>query len=297
MKSAKGGFTSGGAHLRLGKFSCCVRKEFIHPSLLKWLEQELATSRSEYGPASRHAQSRRRVVNHNGAQRAFYIKRYFSPRLSYTLKDIFRHSKAMKAWKAAQMLSRDGFHTAPALAAGERRKFGILTDAFLITDEVCASSVAEVAGQLSLDPSPETMRRKRELIRSFGAEVGRMHALRILHGDLVPGNILVDASFEPAKFVFLDNDRTRKLLANLPLKLVERNLVQVGRFRLPGISSTDRLRFFKAYIGQNPRFKGKEKQLLARVIGKTRRRVLKLEHSGECAAETMSFRLLMACKQ
>jgi serine/threonine protein kinase len=237
------------------------------------------------------------MLNTNGIERTLYVKRYFSPRLSYALKDIFRPSKAMRAWKAAEMLSKFGFHTAPTRAAGEKRTLGVLKDAFLITDEVRAPSLTDFIARFSSGSPPEILRRKRELLRCFGAEVGRMHLLGILHGDLLPGNILVDETSKPARIVFLDNDRTRRFLRNLPLKLVVRNLVQLGRFPLPCITSTDRLRFFKAYIDQNPRFKGTEKLLLSRIIGKTRRRVLKLEFAGDPAAEKLSFRLLMARKR
>lgn len=124
-----------------------------------------------------------------------------------------------------------------------------------------------------------------------------MHLLGIVHGDLLPGNILVDESQPKAKFVFLDNDRTRKLLRTLPVKLVVRNLVQLGRFPLPGITLTDRLRFFKAYIEENPRFSGREKQLLNMIVIRTRERVLEIERlTGETAA-TLSFRALMSGKR
>ena len=62
-------------------------------------------------------------------------------------------------------------------------------------------------------------------------------------------NILVSqAAREDIEFYFMDNDRTRRFPTWLPQSLWKRNLVQLNRLPLPGISLQDRIRFLQAYL-------------------------------------------------
>src|SRR5207247_1820177 len=83
---------------------------------------------------------------------------------------------------------------------------------------------------------------KRALLRRLGAEVARLHRAGFVHGDLVPPNVRVVGEC----FIFLDNDRTRR--SRLLVGLVgRRNLVQLGRFVVPGLTLSDRARVLAAY--------------------------------------------------
>ena len=77
-------------------------------------------------------------------------------------------------------------------------------------------------------------------------EIARLHRAGFVHGDLTPFNIFfVDDA--PARFLLLDHERTRR---NFPIGRYRRNLrnlVQLGRFSLPGLSRSDRLRVIHAY--------------------------------------------------
>jgi hypothetical protein len=80
--------------------------------------------------------------------------------------------------------------------------------------------------------------RKRDLLRRLGIEVARLHAAGFVHGDLVPPNL----RWRDGTFVFLDNDRTRRGWLG-----ARRNLVQLGRFVVPGVTASDRARVLHAY--------------------------------------------------
>src|SRR2546430_2207459 len=83
---------------------------------------------------------------------------------------------------------------------------------------------------------------KRALLARLGAEVARLHRAGFVHGDLVPPNMRLVGE----RFVFLDNDRTRR--SRLLVRLAGcRNLVQLGRFVVPGLTLTDRARVLAAY--------------------------------------------------
>lgn len=297
--------------VRKNGFVFRLRAGCVRPPFLKWLMEEANSSDTAYDSTSRHARNRKARVELGDGVWTLYVKRFFSPNIGYSLKDFFRASKAVKAWKAGLMLEGYGFHCASSVVVGEKRRWGRLVDSLLVATEVKAPSIIEFLEKWA-DASRDTdairrdtdairrdtdaIRTKRRLIGALGGEVGRMHLLGILHGDLLPGNILVDESEGKARFVFLDNDRTAKFIRNLPDKLVVRNLVQLGRFVLPGVTLTDRLRFFKAYIEQNPRFKDREKDLLRRIVRKTRRRVIKIGEIEPAAADSVSFRDLMSGK-
>jgi hypothetical protein len=90
------------------------------------------------------------------------------------------------------------------------------------------------------------------------------------------------------QFCFMDNDRTRRYPTWMPRRLWRRNLVQLNRVPLAGISLQDRVRFFHAYVSRSEL--GRQDLRLARWLEqKTRQR------RRECDAvdTSVSFRRLM----
>jgi hypothetical protein len=87
---------------------------------------------------------------------------------------------------------------------------------------------------------------KRTVLRALGAEIARLHLAGFIHGDLTPFNIRIMVDVVPS-FTFIDNDRTLRNVVIARARRRRRNLVQLGRFALPGITRTDRMRVFRAY--------------------------------------------------
>jgi hypothetical protein len=100
-----------------------------------------------------------------------------------------------------------------------------------------------------------------------------MHAKGIFHGDLRLGNVLVVREGQKWRFFFIDNERTKKFYL-LPNRLRLKNLVQINMFR-SGITNTDRMRFFKAYINVNPCVQVRYVGWARKVIAKTNHRLRK----------------------
>jgi len=88
---------------------------------------------------------------------------------------------------------------------------------------------------------------KRRLLTELGKEIARLHHLGFVHGDLTPFNIFIVCD-DPPRFVLLDHERTRRAFFLGCNRRQLRNLVQLGRFALPGVSRTDRLRTLSAYV-------------------------------------------------
>src|SRR5205814_2445217 len=134
--------------------------------------------------------------------------------------------------RMARALAARGFGAPEVLLAAERARAGLL-----VARDAGGEDLASALARRGL-----TRVGKRALLRALGAEVARLHAAGFVHGDLVPPNVRVSGD----RLVFLDNDRTRRsrLLVAVGAR---RNLVQLGRFVVPGLTLTDRARVLDAY--------------------------------------------------
>ena len=239
---------------------------------------------------SRHPLTRRLRLPSGAGERDYFLKIYF-PAAGFMggLKDLLRDSKAVRALKQGEALGRHGFHAPPAIAAGEQRSCGLLRRAFLLTAALEAQPIAALLREQFTPPLDRTrLAKKRAWLKKLALQTRRLHELGFVHGDLVPSNIFARPEQEEAEFFYMDNDRTRRYPAWLPQRLWRRNLVQLNRFVLPGISLQDRMRFLRGYVGDRS-WTESERRLLHWLELKTRQRRKECEQ-----IETpVSFRELM----
>jgi len=119
--------------------------------------------------------------------------------------------------------------------------------------------------------------------------IQRLHRHGFVHGDLIASNLLVAAADgRELSFYFMDNDRTHWFPHWLPHFLWKRNLIQLNRMPLPGITLQDRMRFLCAYFGQN-QLSRYEREFARWIENKTRQR----RHECDGVDPTLSFRKLM----
>jgi hypothetical protein len=100
---------------------------------------------------------------------------------------------------------------------------------------------------------------KREALRQLGRAIASLQRAGFIHGDLTPFNIFFELG-EVCRFTFLDHERTHLRGALQIIRPLLRNLVQLGRFDLPGISRTDRLRVLIAYL-EAMKFKNRRRMI------------------------------------
>lgn len=223
-------------------------------------------------PRTKHPQTHRLRHSSGESGGELYLKIYHSYELLSALKDLFRDSKARRALKQGEALRREGFHAPLPMAAGEERSFGFLGRAFLLTVAVEGSSLPLFLREnFSLPLGTDALRKKRASLRQLALEIRRLHQCGFVHGDLIPSNILVRSSEDGMTFFYLDNDRTRRYPRWLPQPLWKRNLVQLNRFVLPGISLQDRMRFLRSYLGKKE-WGERERRLVRWLEKRTRRR-------------------------
>jgi hypothetical protein len=180
-----------------------------------------------------------------------YVKVFHASRGIRGFKDLFRESKALRALRMSAALNEAGFDAPAAFAAGELRVHGFVRRAFVLSPAIGGSPAPVFLRDLyessGRGTSPEE---KRRALKNLAQLIHRFHRLGFVHGDLIPSNILIaKTEGDSTRFFFMDNDRTRRFPSWLPQALWKRNLVQLNRFPLAGITLQDRVRFFRCYRG------------------------------------------------
>ena len=245
-------------------------------------ERTLAAGQSDLGarydlkriPSAASSRVLRFSLAINGVDRCLYYKEYVDRSLGDVLKHMVRASRAQRAFRASMMLAAHGFEAPEIVALGEDRLLLWIRRCFLVTLD--ATDAWPVFALLSKDSSAldaDALRRKRDLVRTLGHTIGRMHACGIVHGDLRQGNILARREDGRWRLFFLDNERTRRF-PWVPPRLRRKNLVQIGMLRA-GLSWTDRLRFWRAYLSVCPSLRRRHKHWARRVHARTMERLAK----------------------
>lgn len=199
-----------------------------------------------------------------------YLKVFHRAAGAAAVKDTFRASKAVRAWRQGIALSRAGFAVPLTIAAGEQRRCGVLRRAFLFTEKI-AGEPAPVFLRRWIGENSESLAVKRAGLNRLANLLSQFHRLGFVHGDLVASNIFVADQPGAPIFYFMDNDRTRRYPAWLRQRLWKRNLIQLNRMPLPGITLQDRMRFFHAYVNSR-KLTAAERHLARWLERRTRRR-------------------------
>jgi serine/threonine protein kinase len=242
----------------------------------------------------RHPQTVRLELSEEGQQKSYFLKIYHSTSKWEVVKDWFRDSKAVRFLKQGIALSEAGFLVPSVIAAGEKRRFGILNTAFVVTLGLDGAPLPIFLSENYGSRNPALILfEKRAALQALARQIRRLHDLGFVHGDLVPSNIFVCRDrAKNLKFYLMDNDRTRRYPKWLPQSLWKRNLVQLNRLPLSSISLQDRIRFFREYSATE-RPAELDRPLLQWLEKKTRQR------RKECDSvdPTVNFRRLMRWRE
>ena len=128
------------------------------------------------------------VVSASG--RRFVVRRMNYGKWAHRLKDVFRPSRARRAFFRGLRLERAGVPTPQMLAVAEVRRLRWPVAAYLICDEVPgARTLAGIARGGNRCP--------RRVVEGLASVLARMHDRGFIHRDLKPSNILFDDNFNP----------------------------------------------------------------------------------------------------
>lgn len=235
--------------------------------------QEKTLALVERQVASKHPQTFELVSGGDNESKPLYLKVFYPPPGIGMLKNLLRKSKAARFLHQGMTLSKAGFHAPVTIAVGEARRSPFSQRAFVLTVGVGGQSLVSYLHDCWLGRRPwPALAEKRKALKCLAEVIRKFHDLGFVHGDLVPSNLFVsDLESGEAGLCFMDNDRTRRFPPWLPQTLWKRNLVQLNRFPLPGISLQDRMRFMHGYLAKG-KWGRKEARLSRWLEDKTRKR-------------------------
>jgi hypothetical protein len=222
---------------------------------------------------ARHPQTVVMRWSAGGKDRDLYLKVFHRAEGVPALKDLFRQSKPIRFWRQGIALHESGFNAPLTIAVGAQRHCALVQRAFVVTESIDGRAIPDFLLRRGAGcGDTKGLARKWDDIRLFARLVRRFHQLGFVHGDMVASNILVaETAGGSLTFYFMDNDRTRRFPSWLPQLLWKRNLVQLNRMPLAGISLQDRMRFLHAYLDAD-KFSVADRKLARWLESKTRKR-------------------------
>jgi hypothetical protein len=167
-----------------------------------------------------------------------YAKLLSAPHGIGRLKRVIGGTRGAHLEMITQALDDAGFSAPPILLRGHDRHGSEL----IVTLGAGGDGALRTLADLSRGP----LALKREILRRIGGEIARLHRCGFVHGDLTPFNIFLIRG-EPLRLALIDNDRTRRIPLVMGQRMRLRNLVQLGRFAMRGISRSDKLRVIHGY--------------------------------------------------
>lgn len=158
-------------------------------------------------------------------------------RLNY-VKDLFRSSRAFRAYQKAYHLELLGLPTPRPVAAAERRVLRVLTRSYLVTEEIPG---ATDLGTLLRSAQGSV----RELVKQTAELIARLHEEGFSHSDLKETNIVRD---QTGKLFLLDLDALN-YVRNVSGERATADLDRLARAaaKYPNVTRAERIAFLHAY--------------------------------------------------
>ncbi len=191
----------------------------------------------------------------------FYAKYFTAPSWLDSLKTLVAPSPAARSWQAAWTTLAAGVPTPRPVALMELKSRGLVAKSVFINEAVpyaCDENL-EMYFRHNFDLAPLTSSQileKRAIIKLIGQMFQKAHAQdQIYFPDFHPHNmVLQKAPGEPIRLYLVDFDEVRFVVRRddrmKNLSSLGRNADKIiKRMERPAITTGDRLRFIKAYLG------------------------------------------------
>ncbi len=180
-----------------------------------------------------------------------YLKRYNFKGIKDAIKNLFRKSRAQRAFEAALMLKGMGVGTPDVLFACEKRRFGFLLESYIATHGIRAIDLVKYVQEKLHDDKDIIMLAK---------YIRRIHEMGIMHTDLKGENLLINN-----KDIFLiDTDRLKRLRF-ISHRQTAKNLSYLNASFAKTVPLKQRMLFFNEYIKGNTYLKKRRGSLMSRI--------------------------------
>jgi hypothetical protein len=186
----------------------------------------------------------------------FYLKRYYYPTFRKRLRSALRGTllginRASAEARALKTLANSGVPTVRPVAVGGRRRLGLLTACFVITEEVPGSmNLTSFAQEVAAGRRRVTRPWRRACADVLGRQVAAMHAEGVSHGQLFWRNILIRSGITGhPEFFMLDTQPIARFerVGPGPAWWL-RELAQLAVSAAPFTSRCEQIRFIRAYF-------------------------------------------------
>jgi hypothetical protein len=272
-----------GEHGRLSTFFVAGWRGRVH-SDWRFLVEDDPMPRLSSRPAEivgqRHSAQTTRVMTERGE---VYVKHLTAAKdragAIARLKWRFGPSRAAHVLRVSGVMRSCGLDAPPVVLAARRRAGGLVEE-LLVTRGVPGATLE----RRLLDAADAAERRV--LLELAGRSVAQLHARRFVHGDLLPGNLIVGT--DEQTLTYLDNDRTRRWPIPLPSAPRRRNLRQALYRLLYWQGRRETRVFLDAYHaarGIGPAARRRERLALLRAVHPRLRRAYERYGHRSAAAE------------
>jgi tRNA A-37 threonylcarbamoyl transferase component Bud32 len=166
------------------------------------------------------------------------LKRFNFRKLENLVKDLFRPSRARRAFRAAYHLELLGIPTARPIAAADRRICGVLARSYFLMEEV--PDAVDLGKLLRGGWAPDA-----EVIRQAARLIAKLHGEGFSHRDLKESNLVLGSG---GKLSVLDLDGLRFLqeVTNIRAAL-DLNRLARGVAKYPAVTAAHRRLFLMTY--------------------------------------------------
>jgi len=207
-----------------------------------------------------------------------YVKQHNALSFWHRLTSLFCASAALRSLSGAATLLREGYATARPIAAVEHRRRGVLIRSFL---SCRGSNGSKNDRRLLVRGPPFAKRHRRSLektgrVENIGILFKSLHEKRIYHNDLKASNILVRDKGPATKEMYslIDLQGVRKCFYLSKRRRIK-NLAQINRTLGNHLTTTEKLSFIKAYIGDEISDRRYARHLIRSILKETSRQIMK----------------------
>ena len=168
----------------------------------------------------------------------FVLKRYNFKKTENLIKDIFRPSRASRAFRTAYHLELLGIPTARPIASADKRMLGLPARSYFLMEEIAGA--VDLGTYLRNGGQPDM-----ELVQQVARFVAKLHNEGFSHRDLKQTNLLLDGD---RKIRLIDLDGV-KFIWSVPENRCAADLVRLaeGMQKFPAVTSRYRFHFLLAY--------------------------------------------------